>query len=177
MKKNINIRNLIIVMLCITIIFMGIGFVFLASKLDEEKNRHDTFKVEITKVEALTSIKGGTIDPQSTKELYDDGKTVRFNFTLNSPNYELAYEITIKNTGDTPAEILRLIATPDYVNDTRIKSMIEPVSITHTSVENKKLLPSETVTVKLLIKYNMTATPRQVYIPFQLTVLATSINK
>ena len=45
MKKNINIRNIIIVMLCITIILMGLGFAFLASRLDDEKNKVDTFDV------------------------------------------------------------------------------------------------------------------------------------
>lgn len=176
MKKNINIRNLIIVMLCITIIFMGIGFVFLAAKLDDANNKKDVFDIAITKVESQTSIKGGTIDPIATKELIDEGKTVRFNFTLNSPKDELAYEITIKNTGDVPAKIIKLISTPDYVNDSKLKTLIDPVTITHTPINNKTLNPDETVTIKLLVTYNMSNDAKQLAIPYQLTVLATSKN-
>lgn len=176
MKKNINIRNLIIVMLCITIIFMGIGFVFLASKLDKTNKKTDVFDVTITKVEAQTSIKGGNIDPSATKELIDDGKTVKFNFTLNAPKDELAYEITIKNTGDVPAKIIRLIPSPDYITDSKAKSLIEPITITQTPIENKTIAPDETITVKLLVTYNMSNTVKQITVPYKLSVLATSKN-
>lgn len=176
MKKNLNIRNLIIIMLCITIILMGVGFVFLATKLDEATKETDTFDVRITKVEAQTSIKGGNVDPTATKELIDAGKTVKFNFTLNNPKDELAYEITIKNTGTIPAKVIRLISSPDYVNDSKVQTLIEPVTINHTPVENKTLNPDETLTIKLLVTYNMSNSPKQLYIPYQLTVLATSKN-
>ena len=85
MKKNINIRNLIIVMLCITIILMGVGFAFLAMRLEKISNEVDTFDVSITKVEAQTAIKGGLIDPIATKELLDDGKTVKFKGMVYRP--------------------------------------------------------------------------------------------
>lgn len=174
MKKNINIRNLIIVMLCITIILMGVGFAFLASKLDSEKNKVNNFDVSITKVEAQTAIKGGLIDPTATKELIDSGKTVKFNFTLNNPKDELAYEITIKNTGDIPAKIIKIISSPDYIKDGKISSLIEPVRITHTEINNKTLFPDEQIKVKLLVTYNMTNEVKPMIIPYQLTVLATS---
>lgn len=174
MKKNINIRNLIIVMLCITIILMGVGFAFLASQLDKEKNKVDKFDVSITKVEAQTSIKGGLIDPTATKELIDDGRTIKFNFTLNNPKDELAYEITIKNTGDIPAKVIKLISSPDYIKDGKLSSSIEPVRITHTEINNKTLFPNEQIKVKLLVTYNMTNNIKPMIIPYQLTVLATS---
>lgn len=176
MKKNINIRNLIIVMLCITIILMGIGFVFLASRLELISNEKSTTSVEITKVEVGTAIKGGTIEPTAIKELLDEGHTVKFNFTLNSPKDELAYEITIKNTGNSPVKIIRLISSPDYINDSKQKSLIDPVTITHTNISNKVLEPYQTVKVKLLVTYNMSNTIKQINIPYQLTILATSKN-
>lgn len=177
MKKSINIRNLIITMLCITIIFMGIGFAFLAVKLEEKCSIEESFDIVITKAEAQTSIKGGQTAPTATKELVDDGKTIKFNFTMNNPNDEIAYEITIKNTGTLPAEIIRLVSTPDYISDQKASSSIEPVVITHTKLKNKTLNPEETTTVKLVVKYNMSNNPKQIYIPYQLTVLATSKNK
>ena len=50
MKKTVNIRNIIIVMLCITIIFMGIGFAYLSVILNEKNN-------EKTKMESYESYK------------------------------------------------------------------------------------------------------------------------
>lgn len=176
MKKNINIRNLIIVMLCITIILMGVGFAFLAMRLEKISNEVDTFDVSITKVEAQTAIKGGLIDPIATKELLDDGKTVKFNFTLNNPNDELSYEITIKNTGNVPVNIIRLISSPDYIKDGRFSTLIDPITITLTDVNNKTLQPEETTKAKLIVKYNMANEVKPMVIPYQLTVLATSKN-
>ena len=176
MKKNLNIRNIIIVMLCITIILMGVGFAFLASKLEEANKQQDNFEVIITKVEAQTSIKGGSIDPTATKELMDEGKSVKFNFNLHNPKDELAYEITIKNTGNIPAKIIRLISSPDYIKDSRLKPSIEPIVITHTDLANKMLNPDETVTVKLLVSYTMTNNVKPINVPYQITVLATSRN-
>ena len=38
MKKSINTKDIIIVVLCITIIFLGIGFIFLSVNFTELKN-------------------------------------------------------------------------------------------------------------------------------------------
>lgn len=176
MKKKINIRNFIIAMLCITIIFMGIGFVFLSIKLDEQSKNAKMHNIVITKAEAKTAIQGGTLTPSAKKELINEGKTIKFNFILNNPKDELAYDITIKNTGNLPAKIIKLIATPDYINNQTSKSIIEPVTITQTQLENLVLDPGEKTIVKVIVTYNMSNTVKQVYIPYELTVLATNAN-
>lgn len=176
MKKKINIRNFIIAMLCTTIIFMGIGFVFLSIKLDEQSKNPKTHNIVITKAEAKTAIQGGTLKPSAKKELINEGKTIKFNFILNNPKDELAYDITIKNTGTLPAKIIKLIGTPDYINNQTTKSIIEPVTITQTQLENLVLNPGDKTTVKVIITYNMSNVVKQVYIPYELTVLATNAN-
>ncbi len=176
MKKNFNIRNLIIVMLCITVICMGIGFVILASKLEQETKRQDTFSVEITKVEALTPVKGGYLDPTATKEITNDGKTVNFKFTLNYPKDELAYNVTIKNTGTLPVKIIKLLENPDYENDSKALASISPVTITHEKLENEVLKPNKEVTIKIIATYGMDSTSNQIVVPYQLSILATSTN-
>ena len=93
---------------------------------------------------------------------------------MNNPKDELAYEITIKNTGDIPAKIIKIISSPDYIKDGKISSLIEPVRITHTEINNKTLFPDEQIKVKLLVTYNMTNEVKPMIIPYQLTVLATS---
>lgn len=174
MKKRINIRNLIIAMLCLTIVLMGIGFACLSMKLSEQISKKEILEVSITKIEEQTSIKGGLKAPTAVKELIDEGKTAKFHFTLNNPNDELAYKLTIKNTGDIPAKIIRLVSSPDYLNEQKFKSLIEPVVITHTDVNNKELKPNETLDIKLIITYKMSNNPKQICIPYQLTVLATN---
>ena len=176
MKKNINIRNLIIVMLCVTIICMGIGFAFLASKLEKECARQDEFSVEITKVEPATSVKGGYLDPIATKEVINEGKTVDFKFTLNSPKDELAYNITIKNTGTLPVKIVKLLDNPDYINDQSTLARIAPISITHDKVEDKVLKPNKELVVKLVVTYNMSNETKQIIVPYQMTILATNVK-
>lgn len=174
MKKKFNIRNLIIIMLCITIIFMAIGFSYLCIKLEHITNTPPVFDVSITKVEKETAVKGGLIEPKSAKEIINKGKTVKFNFELNSPKDELAYTITIKNTGTIPANIIKIISTPDYINDPTSASSIEPVEITLDEIENKVLAPSKEIKVKLVVSYNMSNKSNQKIIPYQLTVLANS---
>lgn len=176
MKKSINIRNLIIVMLSITIICMGIGFTLLATKLDNERKTQDEFAVSITKVEALTGAKGGYLDPITEKQVINNGQTVDFKFTLNSPKDEIAYNITIKNTGTLPVEIIKLLTTPDYINNKTTAATIDPVTITHEQIENKILKPNKEITIKLVVTYNMSNEPKQIIVPYQMTLLATGAN-
>lgn len=176
MKKNLNIRNFIIIMLSITVICMGIGFTLLASKLDNERKRQDKFLVSITKVEALTSTKGGYLDPSVEKNITNDNQTVDFEFTLNSPKDEIAYNITIKNSGTIPAKIIKILSTPDYTNNKVASATIEPISIKHDKIENEVLNPGKEITIKIVVTYNMSNEIKQIIVPYQMTLLATSVN-
>lgn len=176
MKKIKNIRNLIITMLCLTIICMGIGFACLSMKLEEKNSEQPSFNVSIIKVETDTSVKGGYIAPTGTNKIINEGKTVDFTFDLNSPKDELAYTITIKNTGTIPAKIIKVLATPDYINDKKEAASIAPVTIIHNDIEQTILAPSKEVKINLVASYGMGNTANKVSIPYQLTILATSTN-
>ncbi len=176
MKKNVNIRSLIIIILCLTIILLGIGFILLANKLNAKNNEEQIFAVEITKVEASTAVKGGAFSPVGTKEITNSGKSVNFNFTLYAPKDELAYTITIANTGNIKARLIDVIDSPNYIKDERNKDLIYPVTITHSSIKNKVLSPGDTATVKVIVNYGMSKESKQVTIPYQLSILATSKN-
>ena len=176
MNKKINIRNLIIVMLCITVISMGIGFSYLCIKLEQTTNKKEIFDVSITKVEKETTVRGGIIEPKATKEIINNGKTVKFNFELNSPKDELAYSITIKNTGTISANIIKIISTPDYIDDQFAISSIEPVKIMYNEIENRILEPSEEIKVKLVVSYDMSNKYTQKIRPYQFTILSSGVN-
>lgn len=176
MKKSINIRNLIIITLCSTIIFMGIGFVLLSAKLEEKNKKKDVFDISIIKVDSDTPVKGGYIAPTETKEIINEGKTVDFNFTLNAPKDELAYTITIKNKGTLPAKIIKLITIPDYINSQKQATSISPVKVNHPMIENKVLQPAEELKIKVIVTYEMSNTAVKINVPYQITILATSLN-
>lgn len=176
MKKITNIRNLIIIVLGITIIIMTIAFSLVSTKLSYKNKEEQIFNIAITKIEAATPIKGGLTPPTSTKEVINNGLTAKFNFTLNSPNDELAYIITIKNKGNIKARLIDLIDNPDYINTEKHKASIYPVTITHDSIKDKVLAPNDEVKVKLLVTYNITPTPMQINVQYELSVLAAGRN-
>lgn len=178
MKKTVNIRNLIIIMLCITIIFMGIGFAYLSVVLENKKNEKPIFDVSITRVAEETPIKGGLLAPVGIREVKNDKKTVDFDFIMYTPQDELAYTITVKNTGTLPAKIEDIITYPDYLGDEKLRKSISPITITHNDLDGKVLEPDDELEIKLVVSYtNNGYNVGQVSIPYQMTVLATSTNK
>ena len=76
---RINIRNVVIVFLCITVIIMAIGF----SVLSIELKKDDPFyKVSFTTVEQVSSVKGGKSNPEGKFKINNSGHRVDFSFSL-----------------------------------------------------------------------------------------------
>lgn len=176
MKKSSNIRNIIIVMLCITIIIIGIGFVYLSLKLDAKNKEENIFKVEFVKIEEQTPIKGGYANPTGTSSIINEGATIKFNLTLNMPQDELAYIVTLKNTGTLKAKIINLMSSPDYINDNIAKNYIAPVLLTQETIKDNILDPDEEIKIKIVASYGNSSVQRQMNISYQLTILATTSN-
>lgn len=176
MKSSTNTRNIIIVMLCLTIICMGIGFSYLAIKLDTMTKASKIFDVSFTKVIAKTPVKGGLVSPTGTSEIINEGKTLNLNFNLYAPQDELSYTIHIKNVGNLPAKIVDIITYPNYTKDTKIASTIAPIKITHNDLTNRTLEPEEEFEITLVVSYQPTANAGQVTIPYQMTLVTSSIE-
>lgn len=177
MKKTVNIRNLIIIMLCITIICMGIGFAYLSVVLETKNKEEHILDVSITKITEGTPIKGGMASPIGNKKLKNSNKTVDFNFTLFTPRDELTYTITIKNTGTLDAKIEDIVTCPNYLGDETTKMSIYPVTITHNDLSGKTLEPDEELQIELVVLYTPKNNIGQVTIPYQMTVVASTLNK
>lgn len=174
MKKRMNIRNLIIVILCVTIICMGIGFILLSSKLQTLKQEQPTFNVSFKKINAETPVKGGKTSPYGSNSITNQGKTLNMQLNLNAPRDELAYTIIIKNEGTLPAEIINLVESPDYINDPTSAQKIAPVVITHNDIIGKILEPKEETELKVVATYTNTTdiTPKK--ISYQLNLVCAS---
>ncbi len=153
MKKMISVRNGVIIALCITIICMGIGFIVLSVELDKQKKEVNSFDVSFMSYSKVSSTKGGKIDPKGKLEIVNDGKELDMNFTLNAAHDELSYDVVIRNNGTISAEIVDLMASPDYTSY-KFSSLLDPVTITTNDLIGRELEPGEETDLKLTLYYN-----------------------
>lgn len=173
--RKISIRNLIIVLLCITVICMAIGFAVMSIRMESYKEKKESFDVVFTKVKEDTSVKGGKMIPTCKNSLEDKNHSVNMNFTLYEPLDELAYTLVIKNVGTLDAVIVDIIKIPDYINDSDKKASIFPVTITTTDVAGKVLSPGEELEIKVIAVYNQTANIKTINIPYKLSLITKSV--
>lgn len=174
--KKISIRNIIITLLCITIICMAIGFSFLSTQIDTLKNRDISFNVVIDEAREATSVKGGVTSPKCNYIINDDGHTLDMDFTLYSELDELAYNIIIENKGTIKAKIIDIISSPDYANVKLLAESIKPVSITKTDISGKILAPGETTTIKVVARYNSSTVKGTKEVPYKLSLITQSVE-
>ena len=153
MKSMINIRNSVIIILCITIILLGMGFMALSVQLNKKNSEVPSYKVIFTNIIKSSSVKGSNIEPTGDVKIVGDGHELDMNFELNATHDELIYIATIKNTGNIPAKIVKVMESPDY-NKTGYQNAIAPVNITLSDVEGKILEPGEKLDYKITLYYN-----------------------
>lgn len=176
MLKMINIRNFIIIVLCITIVCMGVGFAYLSMKLRKCSVADKSYNVSIIKVNNGTSIKGGTTAPSGTSSIINGNKTVNFLFTMRNPKDALNYHIIIKNNGTIAAQIDNIIETPDYINDTTMSSKISPVKIEHNNIVGRVIKPEEEIDLTVKAIYGQTPTPTTKSINYQISILTSEVK-
>lgn len=174
MKKLINARNSIIVILCITIICLGIGFIVLSVKLNTYKERKDNYNVSFIEVSPLTTISGGKTPPTCTTEVSKDGQLINMNFTLNNARDELVYTATIQNNGTLPVVIVDVLESPEY--STNYKDTITPVTITKSDVSGKVLAPGDATDLKIDVTYNYSTIKGTKKINYKLGLLTKEEN-
>ena len=148
--ERINMRNIVIVFLCITVILMAIGYSILSMELKKEDPFYD---VSFTSVTQTTSVKGGNTNPEGKYKIKSSGQRVNFNFILNNPYDEIMYQITIKNNGNIPVEIKDIIEAPEYANNDKVKGLISPIKISYNDVTETILEPDEETEINLVVQY------------------------
>ena len=153
MSKKKNAKNSIIVILCITIIAMGIGFMVLSMRLESYRSEEEVFDVRFTSVRMLSSIKGGEQNPVGQLEIDSTGKILQLDFRLYKEHDEVDYEATIKNEGTVEASIVSLFSSPDFRSQEVIQTYF-PVVISVSDLSGKLLEPGEETTVKISAIYN-----------------------
>ena len=172
MKKMINNKNIIIIILCITLIFMGVGFTYLSLKLKEKSNEKSSFDISFTKVQNNNSVKGGNISPTGTTTLTNQGKTLNMELKMNAPYDELAYTLTIKNKGTIPAEIIDIVESTNYSELSKQNPTLYPVTITYNDIIGTILEPKESINLKVTAIYNKTTNSGTKKISYKLNIIS-----
>ena len=153
MKKLLKIKNNIIVILCVTIVFLAIGFVVISVKMENMIYKKEVFDVSFTDFRQITSIKGGLAEPNSNLAISSNGKILSLNFELYTEHDEIDYEVTITNNGTIAAVIDELVMSPDF-SDPIVLQAIDPIVVRMSDISGKLLEPGEETTIKLSVMYN-----------------------
>ena len=177
MKATVNIRNWIIILLCITIVCMAIGFALLSMQLEKNSSNIPIHDVSFTNINPRTPVRGGSKVPNATATITNFNQTINFKFHLYSPTDEISYRITIKNKGTIDAEIVSLIEYPDYLNDANVAKKIYPIEIKHNNIIGKVLAPGEETELKVAATFNYKELPRVATALYQITILTKSPEK
>ena len=152
MKKMLYIRNSIIIILCITIICMSIGFIILSIELKKTKDNYPVMDIAFTNVVMSSSVKGSDKEPMGKVDIMKDGLSLDMVFTMNSIYDELVYVATIKNHGNVPVEIVDILESPNY-NDHSFKDLISPVTISLSDIKGKIVPEGEEIDLKIKVYY------------------------
>lgn len=176
MKKIIRNRNIIIIILCTTIITLCVGFTLISLKLKEITAEGKIYDVEIVNIQEGTAIKGGEVLPTGIYEIKDNGKTANFTFNLSTPKDTLTYIITIKNNGNLKAKIDGLAESPDYLNDNNQANSILPVLITHNDITNQELNPKEEIKLILTVEFSNSGQAMNKTVPYAVSILSSYVD-
>lgn len=152
MKKKLGLRNIIIVALCITIVFLCVGICVVTMQYDALKKEKHEYGISFTEIEKVSSTKGGTYEPVSEVKIDKEGKELDLYYKLYTSHDEVTYNAVIKNTGTMKIKIIDLLESPNYSVD--FNKSISPVSITYSDIIDKTLEPGESKDLKIVVTYN-----------------------
>ena len=176
MKKLVKNKNIIIMILCMTIILLCVGFSLVSMRLEEKEAAGKVYDVEITNIQEGTAIRGGVDLPYAATEITDNGKTAEFIFNLSYPEDTLTYIVTIKNNGNLKAKIDGLAESPDYLEDTNQANSILPVIINHNDIINQELTPGEEIKLTITAEFSSSGQPMVKQIPYNISILTSCID-
>ena len=176
MKKIIRNKNIIILLLCITIIVLSIGFALISMRLSERIKNDKIYEVEIVNIQEGTAIKGGTILPTAVSDITNNGKTASFTFSLSAPDDTLTYIITIKNNGNLKAKIDGLSETPDYINNDNAANDIYPIILNHNDIKNQELNPGEEIKLTITVQFANSGVSINKTVPYEVSILTSCVE-
>lgn len=138
MKKNNPGKNSIVIFLCITILSLVIGFVFLSSKLSQLKKDSSSYRVIFSKIEKVSSINGGDKDAYGEGKIILNGHEIELDLELHDIHDEITFLATLQNKGGIPSRIIDIIESSNF-SDVPIKISIDKPKNMIDSFEEEKI--------------------------------------
>ena len=163
-----NKKSMVIRILCITLVFMGIGYAALHTRLNISGTARSSgiFNVEIFSItETQNSINNGGVTTKSTSR--ENSNTVaNYSATFTKPGDFVEYKMTIKNTGTIDAVVEMEIDDSDNEkdsndNDIFIFNIIDDTTghkIKKETIQNMILEAGESRVFTVKMSYNINAT-------------------
>ncbi len=177
-KKKIKInKNILLYSLLVALILVSSCLVLSLNRYNHIKEDSNTFKIEFVNVEKLNPIQAGNFSPTSTETITNNGLTLDMSFDLYTPNDEITYVATIKNTSKTKGKIVNIIRQPDYLSDQSSSDKIYPCKITMNNIVGKILNPGEEVKLNITANYqNSNKKSKGINIPYEISLLTQIVD-
>lgn len=176
LKKIIRNKNVIILLLCLTIIALSIGFALISMSLKERQKNDKIYEVEIVNIQEGTAIRGGVIQPTAQTDIINNGKTAKFTFNLSSPEDTLTYIVTVKNNGNLKAKIDGISESPDYIHDDNQANSIYPIILNHNDIKNQKLNPGEEIKLTITVQFANSGVSINKTVPYEVSILTSCVE-
>jgi len=173
--KRKNKTKILIIILVIIILIITLCFLYTLFKLETLRMKKSNFKIEYTNINKINPIKAGNFEPIGKASITNNGLSLNMSFDLYSPNDEITYDVTIKNTGDIKGKIVNVIEVPDYATNDNIYKLIYPATISTSNIIGEELAPGEEVIMKVTASYSkVNGKTNPINIPYQLSLLTTT---
>ena len=167
--KFFRYRDLVIIILCFTIICLGMAFCVLSNDLSKYKKNGTKYNISITKIVDNTINKNDI--STSNYKIINNGKTVDFVFYNKFKKDELSFTIFIKNKGDIDGCIDTVIESLNYD-----KKDIFPINIKYNNIDKKIIKKGEVVKLKVIVDYSKEISSSYLKIPYKISILTSSLN-
>lgn len=167
MREKIKLETTIILLLSITIVFVGIGFIYLSMKYNSVKKTKEKYEVNITKIIKGNVINGSNKHITTNSEITDNKKTAKFSLNLKNNKDSVSYIIVIKNTGSLSAQIDNIIERTNYSKDL--------VTIKYNDIVGEVIEPGDEIELELnVLSPNKNILSKDFI--YQITILTSNIN-
>ena len=167
MREKIKLETTIILVLSITIVFIGIGFIYLSMKLNQAKENKEKYEVNITKIVKGNIINGSNKSIETDSEIIDNKKTAKFKLNLKNVKDSVSYTIVIKNTGTLSAQIDNIIERNNFPKNL--------VTIKYNDIVGEVIEPGDEIEMDLnVISPNKKILSKDFV--YEITILTSNIN-
>ena len=145
-------KTVVIIALCLTLIFMGVGFAALTERLEINTNgtvAASTWKVELTN---WTHVEGQKVGGEQVTASVSDVSTtaVTLNFNLSKPGDKVVFTGNIHNGGTLNAKLNKAVEISEYFGEDRtVKRTVEGAP----TAEGTMLAVNQTVPVTITYEF------------------------